>query len=35
MDLSAEIKIRIAVRELHDEDLLLKTGSYEHGSGPI
>ena len=35
IDLSAEIKIRMVVRELHDKDLLLKIGSYEHGSGPI
>ena len=34
LDLSAEIKIRMAARELHDEDLLLKIGSYVHGSGP-
>ena len=34
LDPSAEIKIRMAARELHDEDLLLKTGSYVHGSGP-
>ena len=31
---SAEIKILMAARELHDEDLLLKIGSYVHGSGP-
>ena len=31
-DLSAEIKIWMAVQELHDEDSLLKIGSYVHGS---
>ena len=34
LDLSAEIKIWMAARELHDEDLLLKTASYVHGRGP-
>ena len=34
MDPSAEIKIRMAARELHDEDWLLKIGRYVHGSGP-
>ena len=34
MDPSAEIKIRMAARELHDEDWLLKIGRYMHGSGP-
>ena len=34
MDPSAEIKIWMAALELHDEDLLLKIGSYVHGSGP-
>ena len=34
MDSSAEIKILMAARELHDEDLLLKIGSYVLGSGP-
>ena len=33
LDPSAEIKIWMAAQELHDEDLLLKTGSYVHGSG--
>ena len=32
LDPSAEIKIRMAARELHDEDLSLKIGSYVHGS---
>ena len=31
LDPSAEIKIRMAAREVHDEDLLLKIGSYGHG----
>ena len=34
MDPSAEIKIRMAARELHDEDWLLKIGRYVHGSEP-
>ena len=34
LDPSAEIKIWMAAQELHDEDLLLKIGSYVHGSGP-
>ena len=34
LDLSAEIKIQMTAWELHDEDLLLKIGSYAHGSGP-
>ena len=34
LDSSAEIKIRMATWELHDKDLLLKIGSYVHGSGP-
>ena len=34
LDPRAEIKIRMASRELHDEDLSLKIGSYVHGSGP-
>ena len=32
LDPSAEIKIRMAARELYDEDLSLKIGSYVHGS---
>ena len=34
MDPSAEIKIRMAARELHDEDWLLKIGRYVYGSEP-
>ena len=34
MDPSAEIKIRMAARELHDEDWLLKISRYVHGSEP-
>ena len=33
LDLSAEIKIRMAEWELDNEDLLVKIGSYVHGSG--
>ena len=33
MDPSAEVKIRMVTQKLHDE-LLLKTGSYVHVSGP-
>ena len=34
LDLSAEVKIWMAAWELHNEELLLKIGSYVHGSWP-